>query len=197
MRQKRFLKAVVMLCIAGVPFGCGGNVKHESAPQFSERDYALIAKEQSPKAAYFQWKSQADTKPVDDVRIADDRLAIGANPYDAGDAPAVHSGRVIYSAHCASCHGDKADGRGPAMDGQYIKAMDFRAGGKSHAIFFRGGRTPRKWFDRVHDGITSPTPKTNGSPNQMPAFRETLSNEQLWLSLTYLHAVVTGKPAAE
>jgi mono/diheme cytochrome c family protein len=73
--------------------------------------------------------------------------------------------------------------------------MDFRRPGRGHAIFFRGGRTPRKWFDRVHDGYTAETPRPDGSRTVMPPFRETLSNEQIWLSLTYLHGVVEGRDA--
>lgn len=78
------------------------------------------------------------------------------------------------------------------MNGQYLKAMDFHAAGKGHTIFFGGGKTPRSWFDRVHDGYTSKAPKPDASPNTMPAFRDSLTNEQIWLSLTYLHAVVNG-----
>jgi mono/diheme cytochrome c family protein len=187
---------VLSVGVASAFAGCGGGNGNSKAPQFTERDYAPIARAQAPAAAYLQWKAKTDGRPSDEILSADEAMAAGRNPYSTEDADAVRSGRVIYIAHCAGCHGDNADGRGPVMAGQYLKAMDFHAGGKSHSIFFGGGGTPRKWFDRVHDGVASKSPKVDGSPNQMPPFRDTLTNEQIWLSLTYLHGVVAGEPAA-
>ena len=190
-------KLVVSLGIAAALAGCNGRNGQAPAPGFSEGDYLPIAQAQSPKTAYVEWKARIENKQPDEVRRVDEKLAVGPNPFNVKDAAAVSTGRLIYTAHCASCHGENAGGRGPVMGEQYLKAMDFHASGKSHSIFFGGGRTPRKWFDRVHDGVTSATPKPDGSPNLMPPFRDTLTNEQMWLSLTYLHAVVTHEASAQ
>jgi mono/diheme cytochrome c family protein len=172
--------------------GCAGTSK-QTAPQLGSRQYLAIASAVSPKDEYLRSKTGANGASMDDVVRHDESLAKGTNPYSATDPAALRSGRVVYAAHCASCHGGNADGRGDALAGQYLPAMDFRRPGRGHAIFFRGGRTPHKWFDRVHDGYTAETRRPDGSPIVMPAFRDTLSNEQIWLSLTYLHGVVQGR----
>jgi mono/diheme cytochrome c family protein len=177
--------------------GCQSGGNGAPAPEISEPAYAAIASVPVPKEAYIQWRAEADGRPTVDIARDDKALASAGNPFRPHDQAATRTGRVIYLAHCGSCHGEVADGRGIAMNDQHLPAMDFHQGGKRHAIFFRGGATPRKWFDRVHDGYTSPTPKPDGTPNRMPPFRDALSNEQIWLSLTYLHGVVDGKGVSD
>jgi len=66
----------------------------------------------------------------------------------AGCSRQNNSGRELYDANCANCHGRYADGQGPA-------AADL-AGGSSPDLRYlatrNGGTFPREWVTKVIDG---------------------------------------------
>jgi mono/diheme cytochrome c family protein len=58
--------------------------------------------------------------------------------------------------------------------------MNFHRFGVRFAVTLHGG-APRKWFDRISNGVVGPP--------AMPAFKDTLAREQIWLTVTYLQSL--------
>lgn len=124
----------------------------------------------------------AAKRPVAEVRAVYARLAASLGRSGAIDLPTAPldsaEGHKLYSANCASCHGDRGFGEGPA--------------GKSFAIRppAIGSRdslpdlTPALAFNVVSVGIS-------GTP--MAAFSEQLSAQQRWNVVNYVYAL-RGEP---
>jgi mono/diheme cytochrome c family protein len=149
---------------------------------------ALRQNPQSPRHAFFEWKSRTSGKPVTELARLDELLTSTSNPFSArSDHDAASRGAVVYKEHCASCHGENADGRGPAMP-LALPGMDFHAFDKRLAATIHGG-APKAWFQKINEGFTSETPGAEGKPVTMPAFGQTLAREQVWLTITYLQSL--------
>ncbi len=96
-------------------------------------------------------------------------------------------GRATFALACASCHGEQADGKGPAVAelkdawGDPAQPADLRA------VAFRNGRTPADLFRVLTLGI-------HGTP--MPSFVGTLTEEKRWELAAFigtLHPPATPK----
>lgn len=83
----------------------------------------------------------------------------------------VAQGQQLYIAQCASCHGDKGLGDGPAAGG--IKPRNFTAPDSD----WKNGRAPAQLFKTLTQGIAS---------GGMPAF-STLSVEKRWALVHFVH----------
>jgi len=143
----------------------------------------LSEHEQSPRAAWFAWKAQHDSITVTEATTRDALLSTTANPFDARrDPQAVSLGAVLYKAHCMDCHGEQVDGRGPAMS-QPAPELDFHRFSKRFAVTVHHG-APRAWFGKIAEGA----PAAKGNP-AMPAFKDVLAREQIWLAVTYLQSL--------
>jgi mono/diheme cytochrome c family protein len=93
---------------------------------------------------------------------------------DAGDATAVATGRAIYAARCAACHGEDLAGQAGWRAGQRAEhppppALD--AGG------FAWHNTDRGLFGIVKHGVAQ---------RGMPAFADTLSDDEIWAVIAFL-----------
>jgi putative copper resistance protein D len=91
----------------------------------------------------------------------------------AYDAASIASGRRLFVAHCAGCHGHDADGRGPAAGGLARPPADLTA---PHA----GDHTPGDLYGWVSDGIRG---------GVMPAFAGQLQEDERWDVVNYLHTL--------
>lgn len=143
---------------------------------------------QSPKQAFYAWKSHETGKSLAQVEAQDMQLDGSGNPFSARtDHQAVSRGAVVYKLHCASCHGDNADGRGPALP-RALDSLDFHAFSKRFAVTLHGG-APRAWYRKISEGMTSETLGPDGKPLAMPPFGDVLAREQIWLAITYLQSL--------
>jgi len=94
------------------------------------------------------------------------------NPFE-GQADAVTQGKDLYASNCATCHGEKADGNGPAGAALEPKPRNLELTAKEanaaymHWVISEGGAAA---------GL-SPT---------MVAYKGILSNDELWKIVTYL-----------
>jgi mono/diheme cytochrome c family protein len=94
----------------------------------------------------------------------------------ASDAAAVEAGQKLYAANCASCHGDKAMGDGPAAKSlnPQPKPLVGRKGELSEAYMF--------W--RISEGgLIEPFHSV------MPAWKMILKEEQIWQVVAYLRTL--------
>ena len=96
----------------------------------------------------------------------------------AGDASAVARGRGLFVENCATCHGEGADGRGPAAVGLKPPPANLSGGPivSSHSDAYL--------FYRVTTG-------KRGSA--MPSFQGALSEEERWTIVAYLRSLAGGR----
>ena len=172
-----------------VPCGCLVNGPLALQPVLNPDEIKVYSRylvdEASPREAYLRWRAEVTGRGMREVLAADSELSPLVNPFaDRVDEETLARGALMYKMHCLSCHGENADGRGPSMP-EAFPTMDFHGWGKRFSLTYFGS-TPGKWVSSVRYGKESRHLDAKGEPYKMPAFRESLSNEQIWLALTYL-----------
>jgi mono/diheme cytochrome c family protein len=110
---------------------------------------------------------------------------------DPENADQVARGRVIYAQHCASCHGDSLQGqpnwRERTSDGRLPAPPHDDTGHTWH-------HSDEQLFRITKLGMKPPlTPE--GYDSDMPAFAETLSDEEIWAVLSFIKS--TWSPKAQ
>lgn len=93
-----------------------------------------------------------------------------------GKADAADAGKVVYQANCASCHGDKGLGDGPAGVNLNPKPADLTEPAKVD--------TDGQILWHISEGAAAGTP---GSA--MPAWKGVLTEDQIWQVVTYLRTL--------
>jgi len=106
-----------------------------------------------------------------------DAFASMTNPV-AGDAAAIEAGQTIYSANCASCHGENGGGDGPAA-----AALDPKPTAFSDADIM-ATMTDSYLYWRISEGGIAPP-----FNSQMPPWKDALSEEQIWQVITYIRTL--------
>lgn len=100
--------------------------------------------------------------------------ASATNPFD-GQADAVTAGEALYVTNCAGCHGESGAGDGPAaasLDPKPASLQDTVAQTEpvyQHWVISEGGAAA-------------------GLSSSMPAFKGTLSDEDIWRIVTFTEA---------
>ena len=97
------------------------------------------------------------------------------------DKTALARGQAIYTAKCATCHGDSGAGDGPAARGLPVKPASF----SDRAMV--SSMTPAYWFWRVSEGATVEPHRSAGSA--MPAWKTELSVADRWAVIAYQHSL--------
>lgn len=162
------------------------------APLNAEQ-YGAVVGDENPKVAYLKTQIALRGQTLDEAQAADATLGGLSNPFRRDDAVAVANGAVIFAAQCALCHGADASGSGPGMPVGSPK-MNFHDSSK-RGLLRMTGRAPKSWIESLRNGVTSKT-VVAGKPLVMPTFQPTLTNEQMWLAVTYLETIVLNdKPA--
>ena len=100
-----------------------------------------------------------------------DRPLALKNPYE-GNAQALKTGAQLYVAYnCIDCHGaDGSGAMGPSL-----------ADGRWHF-----GGTPAEVFESIYQG----------RPDGMPTWGGRITNDQIWLLVTYVRSLSAGKDVA-
>lgn len=139
----------------------------------------VAAHDGDTRAAYLAWRSDETGTPAAVLAAEDELLPVDANPFDADDLWAASRGALLFQAHCVECHGRAADGLGefgePLPGRKDFHNPHIRAGLAMSDGYVAG------WFRKVHDGVVS-----DDAADVMPAFGDQLTNEQIWLTITYL-----------
>lgn len=136
-------------------------------------------------AAWFAWRSDETGRSVDDLLSADDELSQTTNPFVPTDLWAVQRGALIFQASCVECHGTTANGRGSS--GQALQgSKDFSDSSMRTAIALSGNDLLGKWYQTIYEGSVTNRLMPDGSYAAMPPMGERLTQEQIWLALTWL-----------
>ena len=104
-----------------------------------------------------------------------DQYVSQTNPF-SGKADAADAGKAVYQTNCASCHGDSGKGDGPAGANLNPKPADLTEPAKNDS----DGQI--LWH--VSEGAAAGEP---GSA--MPAWKGTLTQDQIWQVITYLRTL--------
>ena len=135
-------------------------------------------------SAWLAWRSEETGQSVESLSHLDEQLPEDRNPFDSTDAWAVRRGALVFQAACVQCHGVAANGVGP--NGESLMGIkDFSSPEMRSAIALDPGR-PAKWYPKVANGSASGRVMPDGTPADMPAMRDRLTREQIWLALTWL-----------
>ncbi|MBI4581235.1 MAG: cytochrome c [Planctomycetes bacterium] len=151
----------------------------------------------SPRQAFFAARAAQTGQTIQDLEAADARISGDRNPFKANaDPAAVSQGAVLFQALCVRCHGADARGAGPDVLPDH-PCKDFHAFDKRFAVTLHGG-APRAWFHKISEG-SGPTVQyrpsrasgsnDDGASTAMPAFKDSLAREQVWLVVTYLQSL--------
>lgn len=136
------------------------------------------------KAAYVAWRAQETGRSAEGLLADDERLSLTENPFSRDDASAVQRGAVIYQAHCIECHGPNADGLGPSGE-QLLGTKDFHHSHIRMAVNMSDSYVAG-WYTKTSNGSDTGQVMPDGTARAMPAMRDLLTREQIWLALTYL-----------
>jgi mono/diheme cytochrome c family protein len=98
-------------------------------------------------------------------------------PPDLESVEARERGRALFLEHCAICHGEHADGRGPRRGSLARPPANFRDPSWLERT------DPQRTFGIVRDGV-------RGTP--MAGWKATLDERALWDLVGYLHGVARG-----
>lgn len=102
-------------------------------------------------------------------------FASKTNPF-TGDASAASEGKIIYQTNCASCHGESAQGDGPAASALDPKPQDLAAQVSKLSDGYL--------FWRISDGgMMAPF------HSAMPGWKTILNEDQIWQLIAYLRGL--------
>ncbi|MCG3181522.1 MAG: hypothetical protein BIFFINMI_03918 [Phycisphaerae bacterium] len=199
-RRVRVLVGATLLAaiVAGGVWGCSGPRPLGVAirPADKEAWSAAVAANPSrtPRDIFLAQRARETGQSVEQATAADAALSHTRNPFDANKDPeAVSRGAVLYENYCSRCHGPDADGRGPDMP-RVVESMNWHAFGTRFAVTIHRG-APRSWFSKIHDGHDGGAKAADGRALVMPAFKDELAVEQIWLLITYMQSLDAYAPS--
>lgn len=92
------------------------------------------------------------------------------------DEEPVKDGKWLYSRHCAGCHNENGDGKGPTITQMGLVARDFAQGG------FAFGDSPEQLKRTITSGIPGRSP--------MPSFKGVLTDEEMVLVIEHVRTLM-------
>ncbi|HEY7498400.1 MAG TPA: c-type cytochrome [Vicinamibacterales bacterium] len=92
----------------------------------------------------------------------------------AADTKALATGKVIFKDKCSKCHGNTGLGDGPDADPDHQEHMNL---------------TNPKFADRNTDGVVFYKVSNGRRRPKMPAFKEELTEQQIWSVVTYVQTL--------
>lgn len=159
-----FVKYLFFLCaLVCIPVLCAC-----AGPQGVARQGAQV-----PLAdEWFEGRAEGLSVSVEDARKRDALLGDPASPPESSPEM-LEVGAVLWRDLCATCHG--VDGKAPPVEEGAAQPRSW-GGGSRMGFFFGGDKMRGGLFKTIRDG------KGTG----MPAWGETLSNEQIWALVGHL-----------
>jgi mono/diheme cytochrome c family protein len=129
----------------------------------------------------YSFVAPSSTSPVE-LRIQHPTLPIEyerlENPFrnenPEAKEQAMMEGRHLYQTYCRACHGCAADGKGPFAETFRLKPVDFTDSGAIATVIEAYA------FWRVKEGAFALPATATPWDSVMPAWKDTLSDEQIW-----------------
>ena len=135
------------------------------------------------KGDWLKWRAQERNISLEQARQEDDGWDRAHKPDLAQRAYLHQEGRALWDVHCAVCHGtngnDNPQNFNPAP--RKLGGMGLKMG-----FFFGGDKMRAGIFHKIKTGNSL---KTKPQPQQMPAFRDLLHNEQIWALVLHLESL--------
>jgi mono/diheme cytochrome c family protein len=101
------------------------------------------------------------------------------NPFE-GQADAATAGKEVYTTNCQGCHGESAKGDGPAAASMNPKPADLT-------------KTVKETDAQYMHWVISVGGAAAGLSASMPAFKDVLTDDDIWKVDTYLRTTYGGK----
>lgn len=182
MNRKDLVVFLAVFVIAALALAaCGGPSQPATSPpteEVAEAEHADEGEHKEPAA------EEEHTEPMEEGEHAHaeapDEYQGLTNPF-AGDASAVEEGRAVFATNCAACHGESGEGDGPAAE-----ALDPKPATLADRAMM-DSMTDGYLFWRVTEGGLNPP-----FNSAMPAWSETLSEDQRWQVITFLRSLGDG-----
>jgi mono/diheme cytochrome c family protein len=105
-------------------------------------------------------------------------------PLEATDS-SIERGKTLFDIHCAICHGEQADGRGPLS-----KFYNPESGFPASVPALAGRGLPGNYiFVTVANGIPGTNPQTNQPMMRMPNLAENVTPAETWDIINYINSL--------
>jgi mono/diheme cytochrome c family protein len=117
--------------------------------------------------------SEEPTASAEEAQEVEGEEAEESSEVPASTPESITRGEAVFKAQCVACHGDKADGKGPAAVAFTPGPRDFT----DPAAKWTVGREPAQIHETVANGIAG---------TGMAGFASALTAEQLWDVVHYL-----------
>jgi mono/diheme cytochrome c family protein len=101
--------------------------------------------------------------------------AVALSAAQGEDDEPVKDGKWLYTRHCAGCHNENGDGKGPTITQMGLVARDFAQGG------FAFGDSPEQLKRTITSGIPGRSP--------MPSFKGVLNDEEMGLVIGHVRTL--------
>lgn len=166
-RRSRTLASMAILTVfALIVSACQAQAANEEAAHEVTEEPTHEATEEATHEATGEATHEATGEATEEIPAEFEDLQ---NPF-AGDPAAIAAGMEIYTNNCALCHGETGEADGPAAAGLPDKPARF---------------ADCEWQAREPDGELFYV-IVNGKPDEgMPAWGETLTEDQMWQVLSY------------
>jgi mono/diheme cytochrome c family protein len=126
------------------------------------------------KAVFLVRRSQERSINLAQQSAWDDKKNAKADlDFDLRDLAVATQARSLFRTHCAGCHGGRGEGMKTAVSVPALGGFGHRMG-----MTMSGGKMGRGMFRLIRDGRAI-----------MPAFKDRLANEQIWLLVRYLSSL--------
>ncbi|MBS1251786.1 MAG: Cbb3-type cytochrome c oxidase subunit CcoP1 [Anaerolineales bacterium] len=165
--QSRLIMGLaILVALVLIASGCQGAQPGTPAPQAATEE----ATEEPAEEATHEATAEATHEATEEAtHEASEEFEDLENPF-AGDPDAIAAGQEIYLNNCALCHGETGMGDGPAAPGLPEEPSKF---------------ADCEWQSHEPDGELFHV-IVNGEPEEgMPAWGETLTEDQIWQVLSY------------
>jgi cytochrome c553 len=157
---------------------CGGKEAPPSEPQATQAEAEHEHAEGEPAEEHHEGEAEEEEHADEHVHAEIPHEYEGLTNPLAGDAAALEAGKQTYMTLCASCHGESGAGDGPAAAALDPKPTDFTDAA------MMGQMDDAYLFWRISEGGAM-----EPFNSAMPAWKEALSEEQIWQVIIYLRSL--------
>jgi hypothetical protein len=161
--------------VAFMGWATAANLTGQQKPATTEHDHHAPAAEQKKPAPDPHAGHDMTAKPSEHAEGAHRHMEDAAikNPV-AADTTSIASGKTLFAANCANCHGPEGLGNGKMGENMKVKPANLTDKARKH------GETDGVWFMAIKNGIKTAS---------MPAAGPKLTDRQIWDLVNFLNSI--------